>query len=117
MTAESNDPTIDLGPGANIGNEPDDRGKDVLRGGSGERGTPTDPPTNDDLLGGGAGERRPTGPDVDLDQVDAGSQAERVEVVEGAVGSAKLKEPQRIEDARDERHRATGLADIRAGRP
>ena len=34
----------------------DDRDKDILRGGSGERGEPTDPATNDDLLGGGSGE-------------------------------------------------------------
>ena len=33
----------------------DDSAKDLLRGGSGERGVPTDPVTNDDLLSGGSG--------------------------------------------------------------
>ena len=35
----------------------DDTKRDFLRGGGGERGTPTDPPTNDDPLLGGSGQR------------------------------------------------------------
>ena len=38
---------------------PGDPRKDVLRGGRGERGRPTNPPTNDDPLNGGSGMTRP----------------------------------------------------------
>jgi hypothetical protein len=39
----------------------DDTAKDLLRGGSGERGVATDPATNDDLLSGGSGILPPRG--------------------------------------------------------
>ena len=45
-----------------------DARKDVLRGGEGERGRPTDPPTNDDLLNGGSGELGSI--DTDAPEVD-----------------------------------------------
>lgn len=65
---------------------PDDRDHDLLRGGTGHDGAPSDPPTNDDLLRGGSG----VAPDPDV-----------ADVVEGPIGSARLREPIEVEHAKD----------------